>query len=237
MFALEDRYWWFVARRRLAWRLIERFPCVTNSDRVKALDLGCGTGAMLSDLRQRFDATGVDVSPDALDFCRSRGLEGLVEASAEALPFADSSFDLVVSLDVLEHVQDDHAAAAEIARTLKPGGRVVVNVPAFRWLWGPHDVALHHHRRYKRAEIVGLLESQGLQVVWSSYSVFLLFPLVALRRMAERMQSGPAEVRLPAVPAWLNRFLIRLMDFEAWLLLRLPLPWGSSVVVVAEKPR
>lgn len=232
MFALEDRYWWFVARRRLALRLIRKF----GPPQGQALDVGCGTGAMLQILGQSYQAHGLDVSQEALDYCRSRGLDAVTLGSAESLPYAENSFDLVVTLDTLEHVEDHVAAAREIARVLRPGAVVVVNVPAFRWLWGPHDVALHHHRRYTSREAEQLLSEAGLEVVFRSYSVFALFPLVAVRRWLERRWKGPAEVRLPAVSDPVNRLLIGLMEAEGALLERLPLPWGSSVVLVARKP-
>lgn len=232
MRAAEDTYWWFVARRRLALMLVRQ----AAPDARRLLDVGCGTGAVLSELRSLGETVGVDFSPLALRFAHERGLEPLVLGDAQNLPFTEGSFDVVVSLDTVEHVPDDMAAVAGVFRSLRPGGVFVMNVPAFEWLWGPHDVALMHCRRYTRGQVKRLLEAAGFKVERLSYSVFFLFPVVVLMRLVERFRRGPAQVRLPQVPAGLNAFLTRLMDFEASLMSFLPLPWGSSVVVVARKP-
>ena len=232
MYEREDHYWWFIARRQLALQLMAAHPAPEGI----TLDVGCGTGAMLAELTRRGPAMGVDVSPEALKLCGRRGLTNALEGDAQALPLADDSVARVVTLDTLEHVPDDLAAAAEIFRVLKPGGVLIINVPAFRWLWGPHDVALHHHRRYKRCELVARLHEAGFSVERSSYSVFFLFGFVMLVRFVDRFRKSEAKVRLPEVGPTLNKLLISLMRFEGWLLARCPLPVGSSVVAVARKP-
>jgi ubiquinone/menaquinone biosynthesis C-methylase UbiE len=228
----EDHYWLFVSRRRLAPALLSRFssPGLT-------LDVGCGTGAVLTELQARGEAVGIDLSGTALEYAAERGLTNLVKADAQALPFSSAAFQSVVSLDTLEHVPDDKAAAREIARVLKPGGVAVINVPAFRWLWGPHDVALMHCRRYTRGELKKLLEDAGLQVVKASYGVFFLFPVVLIIRLADRLGRRKPEVVLPPVPGWFNRFLTALMSLEEMAIPSLGLPWGSSVVAIARKPK
>jgi SAM-dependent methyltransferase len=155
--------------------------------------------------------------------------------NAEAVPIRPRIFDAIVSLDTLEHVPDDEAAVASIAKSLKPGGTFVLNVPAFRWLWGPHDVALMHHRRYTKSQVKALLERQGLKVEKLSYSVFLLFPVVILIRLVDKLKKGPAKVALPKVSPWSNRLLVKLQDMEARWIASGSLPWGSSVVAVARK--
>lgn len=232
MRAAEDTYWWFVARRRLALMLVHQ----AMPDAKRLLDVGCGTGAVLSELRGLGEAVGVDFSPLALEFANERGLRPLVLGDAQKLPFSEGAFDVVVSLDTVEHVPDDAAAVAGVFHALRPGGVFVMNVPAFAWLWGPHDVALMHCRRYTRGQVRRLLEAAGFKIERLSYSVFFLFPVVVFMRLVERLRQGPAQVRLPQVPAGLNRFLTKLMDIEASLMSFLPLPWGSSVVVVARKP-
>jgi SAM-dependent methyltransferase len=234
MFELESHYWWFVARRGLAFRLLRgALPRVVHP---RVLDLGCGTGAFAVELAAHGELIGADMSRLALDFARSRGSFGLVQADGSALPFRSESFDAAIGLDVFEHIERDEAALAECARILRPGGVLILTVPAFRALWGPHDVALHHFRRYRRAEVKVRLKSAGLCPVRLSYSVFFLFPLVLLIRLFEKRRKGPAEASLPSVPKWLNSLLIRLGAFEAALVKIAPLPWGSSVVAVARKP-
>jgi len=229
----EDRYWWFVGRRRLALRLLE--AAIEQGSRV--LDLGCGTGAVLAEVSQLYRATGLDRSELALAFSAKRGLRRLVLGDGSRLPFASESFDGVVALDIFEHIEDDRAAFAEAHRVLAPGGALVLSVPAFRWLWGPHDVALMHQRRYRLRQVVAELEAAGFVVEHSSYSVYLLFPVVMLVRLRDKLRRGPAKVDLPPVPDWLNRLLIRVQEWEGRWTARHRLPWGSSVVAVARKPR
>lgn len=230
MRSLEDEYWWFVSRRRLALELLAE-----NAPSGPVLDVGCGTGALLEELQKTRDADGLDFSPLALDFARSRSLTGLFQGDAQCLPFATASYQAVVSLDTLEHVPDDKAAAAEMFRVLRPGGVVILNVPAFMWLWGPHDAALHHYRRYTSGQLREVLEEAGFQVELLSCGVFFLFPVVVLRRLLDKFKRGPAAVSLPTVPPVLNRALIALMKAEGRLMKKMPLPWGSSVTCVARK--
>lgn len=233
MFQLESHYWWFVARRRLAFRLLRR--AIGDKEQPRLLDLGCGTGAFDLDLASIGRPVGADMSRLALDFAATRGTFDLVQADGSALPFAAGSFDSVVGLDVFEHIEDDRAALKECARVLRPGGVLVLTVPAFRALWGPHDVALHHFRRYRRAEVRARLVGAGLAPERLSYSVFFLFPIVLLIRLFEKRKRGPAEASLPSVPGWLNALLIALGGLEAALICSMSLPWGSSVVAVARK--
>lgn len=242
MFALEDRYWWFVGRRRLALRLLKKAlgvappPLTPASSGPVVLDLGCGTGVIASELAQWSHPVGLDMSPQALAYCRQRGVEDLVLANGEALPIRSDSVDAVLALDIFEHIQDDRAAFAEAFRVLRPGGVLVLSVPAFRWLWGPHDVALMHHRRYTRPEVRSCLQEAGFQVGRLSYSVFFLFPIVVLIRALEKLRRGPAKANLPQVPEWMNAMLIDLQDVEARWIESIALPWGSSVIAVARKP-
>ena len=236
MRALEDWYWWFVARRAAALRFLSDYA--PSGDPRQILDAGCGTGALLEALRRLpdFEAVGLDFSEAALDFCRERGYGRLVRGDLEAMPFTGAQFDAVTALDVIEHVPDDIAAAREIARVLKPGGILVASVPAYPFLWSNHDVALHHRRRYYRAGMVRLLEGAGLRIEKSTYLLTALFPLAAAQRLAARMVRPAAEAGLPPVPQWLNRFLVALQNAELSISRRVNLPWGLTIMVVARKP-
>ena len=235
MFALEDRYWWFVARRRLALGLLGRAEG-EGGGTPRVLDLGCGTGVVLSELAAWATPVGLDMSPLALAFCRKRGLSRLAIGDGTAMPFVGGAFDAMVGLDVFEHIEDDAKAFAQAYRALRPGGRLVLSVPAFRFLWGPHDVALHHFRRYTRPDLVALLREAGFEVERCAYSVFLLFPVVVVWRLVEKRRPGPAKASLVALPNWANRLLIAFQGVESWLTRWVDLPWGSSVVAVARRP-
>ena len=211
--------------------MLDRFA----GSRERILDVGSGTGAVLGELQKLGWAGGVDFSSLAMQFCQARELPNLVVANAEALPVRGEAIDVVVSLDTLEHVPDDEAAVSEIARALKPGGVLILNVPAFKWLWGPHDVALMHHRRYTKRQVKELLTRHGLRLEKLSYSVFLLFPVVILLRTIDKFRWGPAKVSLPRVSGGINSFLVKLQDMEARWIMGGSLPWGSSVVAVARK--
>lgn len=236
---LEDTYWWFVGRRELVRTLLdERIPRES-----RFLDIGCGTGAMSQDLAERGTVTSLDFEHAALDYARTRGLTQLVQASAESLPFPDDAFDAVTALDVIEHLDDDHAAAREIRRVLKPGGVAVASVPAFRFLWSEHDVALHHRRRYRIGELRALFRGAGLEVERASYVMTALFPAVAAVRLAQKAMGSDrktleaARTTLPDVPGPLNGVLTGLLRAEAQVVRRASLPFGVSLVCVARKPQ
>lgn len=230
---LEDHYWWFVGRRLLALQLLR----MHSATQPMVLDLGCGTGAVSHAMDEFARTSGLDFNLKALAYCRDRGLKNLTQGDAQRLPYQIESFDAVTALDVFEHLKDDETAFDEVFRILRPGGVLVLSVPAFKTLWGPHDVALHHFRRYRRSEVSRKLEDAGFEIVKNSYSVFFLFPLVALSRLVEKLKHGPAKASLPIFPKWLNRLLIGIQSAEANLIVKsMNLPWGSSVVAVARKP-
>jgi SAM-dependent methyltransferase len=233
MHELEDHYWWFVGRRRLALKLLRR--AIGETKRPRVLDLGCGTGVISGELNEWSRPISLDMSELALGFSRERGLSNLVQARGEWLPIRTGTMDAVLALDIFEHIEDDAAAFAEAFRVLRPGGVLVLSVPAFKTLWGPHDVALMHFRRYTAREMSDKLRKAGFQLRRLSYSVFFLFPVVVMVRFFEKRRKGAAKASLPRVPEWANRALVSLQDLEASCVSRISLPWGSSVIAVAEK--
>jgi SAM-dependent methyltransferase len=232
MYELEDSYWWFVARRNLAVEFVAKHSC----DGGTILDVGCGTGAGMRAFLPYGHCIGIDFSYEALEFSRSRGIRNLICADAQALPIQSGCISTLVSLDTLEHVSDDALAMQEMARVLKPGGTVILNIPAYMWLWGPHDVALMHQRRYHRGQIRRLLEKAGLEPVRLSYHIFFLFPFVCLSRLLSRASRGRPAAHMPSVPKVLDAVLLGIQKLEAAFLRKIDLPWGSSIVVVAKKP-
>jgi SAM-dependent methyltransferase len=233
MFVAEERQWWYVGMRAISDALLGSVP---GSSGGRLLDGGCGTGNNLLHLGGRWRAVGVDLSEEALRFCRARGVR-VVGGSLLSLPFDDGAFDCVTSFDVLYHrwVTDDGAAVAELARVLRPGGLLLVRVPALRMLWGAHDEAVHSRHRYTRGEIESLLKTAGLQVLRSSYANCFLFPLLAARRTLDRLtrRHGSDVQFLPPLLEWAFGSLLSL---EARLIPHVSLPIGASVFALARKP-
>jgi SAM-dependent methyltransferase len=237
MYEAEERQWWYVGMRALSFALLDRHwpPASAGGARPRLLDAGCGTGNNLLHLARRGDAVGVDVSDEALRFCRLRGVSA-VRGSLLDLPFASASMDCVTSFDVIYHrwVSDDGAAVREMARVLRPGGLMLVRVPALRVLWGAHDEAVHSRHRYTRGELRRLLEGQGLAPLRLTYGNTFLLPLLLARRTVDRI-SGRHGSDVGFLPAPLEWSFRRLLQAEAVLLRRVSLPVGSSLFALARK--
>ncbi|MEO0250249.1 MAG: class I SAM-dependent methyltransferase [candidate division WOR-3 bacterium] len=235
MYRYEGEYWWFVGRRELILTLVQDW--LGEHSNGLFLEAGCGTGAMLKTLEQWGLVIGVDLATPALEFCRRRGCAYLVQASVERLPFPEETFDLITALDLLEHVEDDQGALSEFYRVLKPGGLLALTVPAYRFLWSGHDIALHHKRRYTASLLRSRLKQAKFTIRKLSYAVTLLFLPILLFRLQNRWfqrQQTPHASIVP-VPSWLNRLLIALQRFEAHLVRLLNLPFGVSLVAIVSK--
>lgn len=234
MEALEGAQWWYAGMRRLSRILLERAGAARGG---RLLDAGCGTGWNLRALADFGTTYGVDISPLAVAASARRGGR-VTRGSVLSLPLADGSFDLVTSFDVLYHrwVTDDRAAVRELARVLKPGGVLLIRVPALRMLWGAHDEAVHSRHRYTRAELVALLRGADLEVERATYANALLFPVLLVRRFLDRAlgRSGSDVTLLPPPMEALFGALLRI---EAAALRFIDWPVGASVFAVARKPR
>src|SRR6185503_4295362 len=165
LYQVEDTHWWYVGRRRIIQSLVEKIVATLNTPEPRILDVGCGTGANLKMLAAYGRAEGVDISPQAVEFCHERGLDSVKLGAAEDLPQENDSFELVTALDVIEHLDDDVAGLREMRRVLRRDGRVLLFVPAFMFLWGVQDDVSHHRRRYTLPSLLRRLKRQGS---WSS---------------------------------------------------------------------
>ena len=240
MFRQEERHWWYVGMRRISAALLDRYPPAEAGGCPDILDAGCGSGGMTQFLARRGQVTGIDLAHDALSLARRRGVRRLVRASVGLLPLAANSFDVVTSFDVLYHldVEDDVAALAELQRVLRPGGVLLIRLPAFDWIRGAHDQAVHTRHRYTKGELTRKLRDVGFLVEHASYANSLLFPLAPAKRLLETTNgpvSSPRVADLWHPPEPLNRLLVDLLSLEARAVSAMPLPWGLSVFAVGRK--
>ena len=247
----EDRHWWFATRTRAILAYLDRY--VGPGKALRVLDVGCGAANMTHHLRHYGQVIGVDTNPKPLEIARERGLDARLGA-ADALPFGPGQFDLVTLLDTVEHVPAEDRVLDECRRVLaepegfagKCGGRLLVTVPAFMFLWSRNDVLNMHQRRYTALELRGKLEKHGFKVLRISYNNFFVFPLAAalifLRRgRAEPKLASPHfdedayQVEMESTAPLLNAILTAVGKLEVALLRRVNLPVGTSVIAIAEK--
>lgn len=236
MFELEENYWWFVGKRRVVSSILKDFP--TPKSRLRLLDVGCGTGANLKMLNQLGWAVGMDYISAALQFCQSRGLRGLIQMNAESQGLKSDQFDIILALDLLEHLANDQMALSEFHRICAPGGRVLITVPAHPSLWSEHDEALEHKRRYTKVELRKKVEEAGFRILLLSYyNAFLYLPIVLVRFLQSRFKprQGHPETTYLEPPRLLNQTLASIFGLEGRILKYTNLPCGLSLICVAQK--
>ena len=233
---IEDTHWWFRGRREIFTRLLAPFA---DGAPLRILDIGFGTGAMLTFLSRYGSVVGMDMSVEAIRFARTRCDRPMLLGDITQVPLATASLDLVTAFDIIEHVDDDAAALGELARVCRPGGHVLLTVPAFQFLWGNQDVISHHRRRYTLGQIEQRVRAAGFTPRRLSYFNALLFPAVAAVRIARRLRGEPkGEIKSDFTmtkPGLVNDTLTRVFAAEGRLLTRWRLPVGVSVVCLAER--
>jgi SAM-dependent methyltransferase len=232
----EEHHWWYSGMRRVALSVLEHVLDGRRNARI--LDAGCGTGGTTVELRRFGDVVGVDLAWEALEPARGRGLTRLARGSVERLPFLSGSFDAVTSFEVVYHlgVAQDTCALMEMRRVLKPGGLLLLRVPAHDWLRGEHDRLVHTRHRYTRAEVTRKLEDAGFAIEQLSWANSVLFPPAVAKRMLEKLQSATADAEpdLWQPPGPLNAVLENAVAVESALIPRgVPLPFGLSILAVA----
>ena len=235
MAKLDGSHWWFTARRRILDGLIERVVRPPKDARI--LELGAGTGHNLAMLSRFGTVEASELDPVARDLASERLGREVKEAALPDLSiFPADSYDLIALLDVLEHVPDDKASLASIMMRLKPGGALLLTVPANPWMWSAHDVAHHHHRRYRKGEIERLARDAGYKIeLLSPFNSLLFPPIAAVRLVGKVTGKDDSDDAMPG--ALVNRTLDTVFGLERSLIGRVPMPFGVSLVAVLRRPR
>lgn len=231
MFRVEETHWWYGALHRLIFQTLEAE--LPDWRQRKILDVGCGTGAILQRLGNPEKNVGIDLAEEAVSFCRRRGLTNVQQGDVCALPFEDASFDALICSSVLYHqwVRDIAGAVREMHRVLRPGGLLLLNVPAFRFLHSAHDVAVMTAHRFRRPEIRKLLVDQNFRIQRLSYWTTLLFPLAVVARTLGGSKMGRDFDTKET--SFGQTALSQIMALELRLLKRTSLPFGVALLAVA----
>lgn len=236
IYEVESSHWWYVALHDLV------IACLPDGTGLRILDAGCGTGGLLKRMDRYGNAVGCDASSHALDYCSQRGVRAFKsDLNAGISGMAD--FDVITLIDVIYHrnVEDDSAVLKKIYSVLRPGGRLILQVPAYAWLRSSHDEVVHTARRYTREEVCGMLNSCGFRLEKATYRVSLLLIPVVITRLIRKITRcskvgpGPAS-DVKRHSAIINNLLYAVMKVENTLLKYVSLPFGTSVFAVARKP-
>lgn len=233
---LKKNYWWHIGRRFILIKFLKRWFPISNTKSL-ILDFGCGTGENFEILSKFGQVIGIDNSEVAVKFCQQKGhLAKLINGNN--LPFPDKSIDFITVLDVLEHLDNDVDIFMEYKRVLKESGRILITVPAYKFLWSEHDKAMKHRRRYIASELQTKLNQSGFKILKMNYIFTFVFPLVLFYRIFRRIfpkKSYQSKVSYVILPKFINQFFVRIMQIETFLVDKINLPFGSSIIIVAEK--
>ncbi|HEX8256004.1 MAG TPA: class I SAM-dependent methyltransferase [Allosphingosinicella sp.] len=230
MAELDTRHWWYRARRDILAELIRRR--ITLPPQARILEIGCGTGHNFEMLGRFGTVDAIEIDGAARAIASSRLGRRVGDAPLPDLPgIDDGRYDLIAVLDVVEHIADDRAALASMARKLRPGGSILITVPAFQWMWSAHDVVNHHHRRYTKKMLRRAVADAGLRLHFLSYFNSLLFPLAAASRLAGRLTGKKdSDDKLPPRP--INALFETLFGLERHAIGRVAFPPGVSLVAI-----
>lgn len=233
MYAVEADHWWFAGKRMLFRRLLAERLLRPG---LRMLDVGSGTGAVPADFARFGWICATDRSLDAMRFARTRNVRAAVVSDAAVLPFADSSVDLALAFDVIEHVEDDRAMMAEVRRVLRPGGAVAIHVPAWPSLFSRHDELLQHKRRYTRRGLRALVQTSGFELEYLGWASAAILPPAFLLRGIERIRPSRAEsADIYPAPAPINALLRGVYRLETAVAARVGLPFGLSLACIAAR--
>lgn len=237
----ENNHWWFKWRFDMITDIVESLP---RDEHFRLLDAGCGTGQMTKLLERYGEAIGLELAPEAIEFARKRGVHNIVQGSITDPPFEPGSFDLVLSLDVIEHVDNDVQILDSLFNIVKPGGYLIVTVPAFQSLWSSHDEINHHKRRYRVPQLRSMIEDAGFDITRITYCNTAMFvPVFATRKFKTALRSlrhaddvNDPESDLAEYPKPVNDLLYHIVSTETKLAKHVDMPFGVSILAVAQRP-
>ncbi|MDP3792291.1 MAG: methyltransferase domain-containing protein [bacterium] len=228
---MEEYYWWHVGRKYI---IEDQLKMVGFPKDSKILNMGCGTGGTVNMLSRFGQVVNVDTSDDALKFSKNRGISNLVKVENIDLPFQDSIFDIVVGLDVIEHIKDDEAALREWFRVLRRGGVIFLTAPAYQWLWSEHDESLHHYRRYSLKNLINLVPDHA--IIKKSYAITFTLPLIVGYRLLKKIAPNKKiKTSYVILPSFLNSILIWFLRLEVKVLHYINFPFGTSILLILRK--
>ncbi len=230
----ENTYWWHVGRKDIINRYIRNLGLKKNS---AILNIGCGTGGTINMLEKHGILENVDTSQEAVNYLNKLNIKNVRKINGLKLPYKENTFDLIVALDVLEHIKEDSKALKEWHRVLKPKGKLLITVPAYQWLWSNHDESLHHYRRYTLSGLHRTVNSEGFKVKNRSYIIVFSFPLIVTYRFIASLKNNKNNKQSSYVflPAPINNLFVKFLVIEGWLLKYISFPFGTSALIEATK--
>jgi len=234
-FRLEKNNWLFRVRRNLIYSIFEEYNI--NSG-VRILDYGCGSGVIVGQLQARsYNVCGTDISRKAIEYGTSQGIKNLYSTNGIEVDFPDESFDLILAMDVVEHINEDDLVMHELERLLRPNGRLIITVPAYQWMWGVQDEVSHHFRRYSMKSIIKLVSNfSSLSVLKKTYFNTFLFPAVALVRLVSKwFNIKNRESDFDISDNFLNPIFYLIFNTEIKLLKWIRYPFGVSILLILKK--
>lgn len=232
----EESHWWFAARSEIVRRMIESYGNLKPGDTI--LDIGCGTGAIMKELSDRYRVVGIDMSPIAVEYSKKRGLKDVFVMPVQEFPRDRYNVRAALLLDVIEHIDDDIDVLNSAREIVGPEGRVIITVPAYMWMWGAHDLLHHHKRRYNAETLRAALDRAGLEPVKLTYFNTLLFPLAAVKKLMDRKKTPSIDdVSLDQPSGLVNKVFKSVFAAERGILPATNLPFGVSLLTVARPKR
>lgn len=234
-FEVEKNHWWFKTRRNILFWLIEKFRNKKNN-KFSIFDFGCGSGFLVGELQSLgYDAFGADTSKEAIEFGLRKGIRNIKVVEADEMPSSES-LDMILALDVIEHVKDDVNLVVSLERSLKPGGVLMVTVPAYEWMWGVQDEVALHFRRYNMSSLLSLVRNRNFSILKKSYfNTFLFIPIAFVRLVDKLFKIKSRESDFDINNKLVNALFYFVFNLESKLFKLINFPFGVSILLVLRK--